>query len=165
MKTLFVALRATLYAAAFVLLWGWLAQLVRRYDATLGIGLPAWLAPTGWPLAAAGLLVGLSCIGAFVLRGRGTAAPFDPPRDFVAVGPYRCVRNPMYVGGALLLAGYGLTRRSGAILLLAAVLLAAAHLFVVLVEEPGLEERFGASYRNYCAATNRWIPRFSRRTS
>ena len=165
MKTIFIALRAALYAAGFVLLWGWLAQLVRRYDAPLGIGLPAWLAPIGWPLAAAGLLAGLSCIGAFVLRGRGTAAPFDPPRDFVAVGPYRYVRNPMYVGGALLLAGYGLTQRSGAILLLAVVLLVAAHLFVALVEEPGLEERFGASYRNYRATTNRWIPRFSRRTS
>ncbi len=165
MKTLFVALRAALYAAGFILLWAWLAQLARRYDAPLGTSLPAWLAPAGWPLAAAGLLAVLSCLGVFVLRGRGTAAPFDPPRDFVAVGPYRYVRNPMYLGGALVLAGYGLTQRSGAILILAVVLLVVAHLFVVLVEEPGLEERFGASYRSYRAATNRWILRFSRPTS
>lgn len=165
MKTLLIALRATLYAAGFVLLWGWLAQFVRRYDVSLGIRLPAWLAPIGWPFVAAGLLLGLSCIGAFVLLGRGTAAPFDPPRNFVAVGPYRFVRNPMYLGGALLLAGYGLTQRSGAILLLAAVLLGAAHLFVVRFEEPGLEERFGESYRAYCATTNRWLPRRPRRTS
>lgn len=165
MKTVFIALRAILYAAGFILLWGWLARFIRKYDAPLGIRLPAWLAPAGWPLAVAGALAGLSCLGAFVLQGRGTAAPFDPPRDFVAAGPYRFVRNPMYLSGGLLLAGYGLTQRSGAILLLAAALLGIAHLFVVLVEEPDLAERFGASYGDYRATTNRWIPRRPRRAS
>ncbi|MGE5277887.1 MAG: methyltransferase family protein [Acidobacteriota bacterium] len=165
MKTLFIALRAAVYAAGIVFLRGWLASAVRAYDDRFGLSLPKGLAPVGWAVASAGGLFVLACLGVFVLRGRGNVAPFDPPRDFVATGPYRDVRNPMDLGAALLLAGYGLTQRSGALLLLAVVLLVAAHVFVVLVEEPGLEERFGASDRTCRAATNDWIPRFSRRTS
>ena len=57
--------------------------------------IPAWAFPLGLVLALAGGLVALWCIVAFVARGRGTPAPFDPPREFVAAGPYRYVRNPI----------------------------------------------------------------------
>ena len=36
------------------------------------------------------------------------------------------------------------------------------HLFVLLVEEPSLEKRFGESYAAYRRATNRWVPRLPR---
>jgi protein-S-isoprenylcysteine O-methyltransferase Ste14 len=164
LKTLFIALRALLYAAGFVLLWVWLAGRVQRYDGHLGFPLPGWLIPVGWVLAVAGAAAVASCLAGFVMRGRGTAAPFDPPRAFVSSGLYRYVRNPMYLGAALVLAGYALIARSPSILMLALALLTAAHLFVALVEERSLERRFGQSYRAYCAATRRWIPRRPKKT-
>lgn len=107
----------------------------------------------------AGAALVLTCVGFFVLRGRGTPAPFDPPKNFVAAGPYKYVRNPMYVGGLSLLVGFGLWQQSVSILLFALLLALIVHLFVVLFEEPGLERRFSASYINYKQSVNRWLPR------
>ncbi|HSS44007.1 MAG TPA: isoprenylcysteine carboxylmethyltransferase family protein, partial [Thermoanaerobaculia bacterium] len=151
MKTLFIALRAALYGTGFVLLWGWLAVSARAYDRRFHVSVPPSIAPLGLVVMGLGALLALGCITTFVQRGRGTAAPFDPPRVFVASGPYRFVRNPMYLGAWLLLAGYGLFEVSVSILSLSFVMLLAAHLFVVVVEEPGLETRFGKTYREYRA--------------
>ncbi len=161
MKRLFVAFRAVLYASGFVLLWGWLAEGARRYDPILGLRLPR-LQPLGVVLAVAGALLCLACIGTFIVRGRGTPFPLDPPVVFVPTGPYRFVRNPMYIGGALVLAGYGLLERSVSVLLLSAVFLLVMHLFVLLLEEPGLERRFGSTYAEYRRRVNRWLPRAPR---
>ena len=156
---LFAALRSAFYAAAFFGLWGWLSLGVRGFDSQLGGSLPGWTATVGAGLFAAGTVLALTCVATFAWRGRGTPAPFDPPRRFVAVGPYRFVRNPMYLGGMAMLAGFGLWRRSPSMFLFTAVGAVAAHLFVVLVEEPGLAERFGASYLDYRRTVNRWLPR------
>jgi protein-S-isoprenylcysteine O-methyltransferase Ste14 len=165
LKTLFIALRAVVYAALFVLLWGWLATGVRVYDRRLPVSVPPSIVFLGPVAMGLGALLALGCVATFVLRGEGTAAPFDPPRVFVASGPYRFVRNPMYLGAWFLLAGFGLFEGSVSILLLSFAMLSAAHLFVLLVEEPGLEGRFGKSYLDYKAATNRWIPHRPRRPS
>lgn len=162
MKRSFVAVRAVLYATGFVLLWGWLAESTRRYDAVLGVGLPRGSQALGIVLAVPGALLALACIGTFIVRGRGTPAPFDPPVVFVPTGPYLYVRNPMYIGGAFVLAGYGLFQQSASVVLLSVVFLLAAHLLVLLVEEPGLERRFGRSYVAYKQAVNRWLPRAPR---
>ena len=159
MKHLFVAVRAVLYACGFVLLWGWLASGARRYDERLRIELPAALVAPGILVMVAGGLLVLACIWNFIVRGRGTPAPFDPPRVFVATGPYRYVRNPMYIGAGAFLLGFALLGRSVSVLLLGLALLLGAHLFVVFVEEPGLERRFGESYLAYRRSTNRWLPR------
>ncbi|HEV8267520.1 MAG TPA: PEMT/PEM2 methyltransferase family protein, partial [Thermoanaerobaculia bacterium] len=86
-------------------------------------------------------------------------APFDPPREFVAVGPYRFVRNPMYVGGIALLFGAGLVLGSFSIVLLSFFAFAASHLLVILYEEPVLTRRFGESYVRYKASVSRWLVR------
>jgi protein-S-isoprenylcysteine O-methyltransferase Ste14 len=165
-RPVFVALRGVIYSAGFILFWGWLAfGAARRYDDRLGIELPAWAAPIGILLMVPGGLIALACILTFIVRGQGTPAPFDPPVVFVPTGPYRYVRNPMYVGAGIFLAGLGLFQRSAAILVLSAILLLAAHLFVLLYEEPSLERRFGESYLAYKRATNRWLPRFHSRAS
>jgi protein-S-isoprenylcysteine O-methyltransferase Ste14 len=158
-KTLFVAVRAALYAAGFILLWAWLAGVVRRYDVSRLA--PGW-APVGMVLAACGAVIVLACLGTFVIRGRGTAFPLDPPVVFVPTGPYRYVRNPMYIGAALVLAGYGLFVGSVSVLLLSLAFLIVMHLFVILGEEAGLERRFGESYLAYKRAVNRWVPRVPR---
>ena len=158
MSRLFTALRALLYMTGFVTLWGWLALMARDAGRQWTVVLPAWLAPLGIVLMALGGALALACGATFVVAGRGTPAPFDPPREFVPVGPYRFVRNPMYVGAAAVLAGFALVERSLAVLALAGAGLLLAHLFVVFAEEPGLEERFGDSYRSYKASVRRWIP-------
>ena len=102
--------------------------------------------------------VALACVATFVMWGRGTAAPFDPPKVFVAVGPYRCVRNPMYIGAWVVLIGFGLYRRSLAIVVFSALWLLLAHLFVIGYEERVLRRKFGAAYEGYCRAVPRWVP-------
>ena len=153
------AVRTVVYGTGFFLLWGWLALALRRYDGALGFQLPAWARWLGFALIIVGATVVIACAFFFASRGRGTPAPFDPPRELVAVGPYRYVRNPMYVGALLVFAGFGLALRSPAVLVLAATAAVLSHLFVVLVEEPDLERRFGESYTRYRASVNRWLPR------
>jgi protein-S-isoprenylcysteine O-methyltransferase Ste14 len=121
--------------------------------------MPEWAHGVGILLMGLGGGLALVCVAIFAVRGRGTPAPFDPPREFVATGPYRWVRNPMYVGGFLLLAGYALCAGSAEALVVAFGMLAAAHLFVVLYEEPSLRRRFGAGYEAYLRRTPRWLPR------
>jgi protein-S-isoprenylcysteine O-methyltransferase Ste14 len=158
MKTLFLALRSMIYMTGFILLFGWIALRMRFLDTLLGIALPAGVGTPGITLAALGAALVLVCAGVFVVRGRGTPAVFDAPRAFVAVGPYRYVRNPMYIGGLMLLAGLGFYLGSVAILLLALVLFCLVHLFVVFYEEPSLMRQFGRPYKDYLRSVRRWIP-------
>jgi protein-S-isoprenylcysteine O-methyltransferase Ste14 len=148
--------------AAFILFFGWLALRAQSLDERLKIPLPAWTGIAGILVGATGALIVFACAGVFVMRGRGTPAIFDPPREFVAVGPYRFVRNPMYIGGFVMLMGFGLYQRSLAILLFAVAILVLFHVYVVFVEEPGLEARFGESYFAYKQTVNRWLPRLLR---
>ena len=157
MTALFAALRTVVVVSGFVGLWTAAALWVRRFDSVLG-ALPAWTPPLGVAALAAGAPLALTCAALFAIRGRGTPAPFDPPRTFVAFGPYRAVRNPMYVGGWLTLIGVALLARSSGILLLSLAALAAAHLFVILYEEPALREKFGATYDEYRHSVPRWLP-------
>ncbi len=164
MRKLFDALRALLYGTGFVFLWGWIAFSVRTYDRNLGIILPAWTAMLGALFMLIGGILVLLCVGAFVIWGKGTPAPFDAPQQFVAVGPYRYVRNPMYMGGWIVLLGLGLYLHSVSILLLSLAMVLLAHLFVVLYEEPHLKASFGPTYQNYLHSVPRWIPRAPRAT-
>lgn len=164
MAAVFVAFRTLCYMAGFILVFGWLASRVQPLDERLRIPLPGWTTAVGVLVGTIGAVIVFACAGVFVLRGRGTPAIFDPPRKFVAVGPYKFVRNPMYIGGFIMLMGFGLYRQSLAMLLFAVVIFVLFHLYVVFIEEPGLETRFGENYFAYKELVNRWIPRFSNRT-
>ena len=119
---------------------------------------PVLLCPVGWALAIAGGLLALYCVAVFAVHGRGTPAPFDPPQAFVVQGPYRYVRNPMYVGAICCLLGGGLIVRSTSILILGLGFWAVAHLFVLLYEEPALEREFGETFVQYRQLVRRWLP-------
>ncbi|MEJ2152460.1 MAG: isoprenylcysteine carboxylmethyltransferase family protein [Gemmatimonadota bacterium] len=160
MGSLFAAVRSLVYASIIVFAFGWIALRSRALDPQLGGTLPEWTRPPGVVLMIAGATLALVCAGTFVTLGHGTPAPFDPPREFVAVGPYRWSRNPMAIGALTLLFGFGLTNRSPGILGLAVVVTLALYLLVTLYEEPGLKRRFGSSYEQYLESTPRWIPRF-----
>jgi protein-S-isoprenylcysteine O-methyltransferase Ste14 len=159
-KTLLIALRAFLFSSVFVFLWGWLALNVSLFDSWFGIQLPeiAWI--LGVLIMAAGGLLALVCVVLFVVEGRGTPTFFDAPREFVAHGPYQFVRNPMYVGGDLLLIGFGLYHRSFSMLLFGCVWAYLAHLFVLYLEEPFLRRKFGSTYDRYCSTVPRWVPKW-----
>ena len=126
---------------------------------TLPLGAARFL---GIPLITAGAAIYLWCAWDFATAGRGTPAPIDPPKELVARGLYRFVRNPMYVGIALVLLGEALVFRSEALLLYAAVVFLFFNLFVFFYEEPALERKFGEAYERYRASVPRWIPRIPR---
>jgi protein-S-isoprenylcysteine O-methyltransferase Ste14 len=155
----FRALRAALYASVFIFGWGLLALAVRPWDASLGGPLPSWLPAVGIMLLIVGAGLALACVVLFVSHGRGTPAPFDAPREFVAAGPYRWTRNPMYVGGFGMLLGLAFVLRSPSVLLLVAAAVAVIQLFVVAYEEPTLRRKFGPTYEDYTRRVNRWLPR------
>jgi len=106
-----------------------------------------------------GACVSLWCVKDFVVRGRGTPAPFDPPTRLVLQGPYRYVRNPMYVGLFLMLIGEAILYTSFFVLLYSLFFVAAAHIFVIFYEEPTLKRKFGESYEQYLESVPRWLPR------
>ena len=162
MKLVFVALRSAVFAGVFLSLWTWIALSLRRFDAALGGALPVWGGQVGLAALVAGGALAAWCVGVFVVRGRGTPAPFDAPRRFVAAGPYLFTRNPVYIGGALLLRGLGLMARSPAIVLFVPAWWLLAHAFVVLYEERSLRRKFGLEYEQYCRETPRWFPRMRR---
>ena len=118
--------------------------------------------------AAGGFGLALALVGAalvlwagvgFAFVGRGTPNPADAPRELVTWGPYRWVRNPMYVGVLLMIVAQAAAESSAALLAYAVLVFAVVHAFVVLYEEPTLRRRFGASYDSYLRDVPRWIPR------
>jgi protein-S-isoprenylcysteine O-methyltransferase Ste14 len=141
---------------------------------TVAILIPRWLLAASAATEAGGasalkllgllpILVGAGfyiwCAWDFVVTGRGTPAPIEPPKALVARGLYRLVRNPMYVGVLLLILGQALLFTSGALLAYALLLFLIFHIFVIAYEEPTLRRLFGSSYDQYCRAVPRWVPR------
>jgi protein-S-isoprenylcysteine O-methyltransferase Ste14 len=159
-KRLFAIVRTLIVGAIFVSLWTWFFP---RWFAA-GKGIPFEL-ERGWPLVLmiAGGIVVVRCMLDFAWTGLGTPAPFDPPRRFVAVGFYRWVRNPMYLGMALVLIGEALLARGirTEMFVMIVVLWGAVSLLVILYEEPNLKRLFGDEYEEYLRAVPRWIPRLT----
>jgi protein-S-isoprenylcysteine O-methyltransferase Ste14 len=154
-----VLIRAITYATLFI---GFLLVfLPARVLSSSGIVRPAIIGAAqvaGIIVGATGAALALWCILTFVVIGRGTPAPFDPPRLLVDVGPYRLVRNPMYIGAGLALAGAALFYESWALLGYCVLFALVAHLFVVLYEEPTLRGTFAGPYVSYCERVRRWWP-------
>jgi protein-S-isoprenylcysteine O-methyltransferase Ste14 len=113
----------------------------------------------GLPVLGCGIFVLLWCVRDFYIIGKGTLAPWDPPKRLVVVGLYRIVRNPMYVGVLGVVLGWSLVAGSPLLAIYAAVLAIGFHLRVVLYEEPVLRRQFGDDWTRYRAAINRWLPK------
>jgi len=155
------AFASLVVGTGFFALWFWL--------------LPQWLGfsveaagAARWRWVAAipsvlGFAVALRCVWDFGWTGRGTPAPFVPPKRLVVVGFYRHVRNPMYLGfatgwiGLWVVFGHADPR----VIATVAAVAVGVHLFVVLYEEPTLRGLFGADYEEYCRNVSRWWPRLS----
>jgi protein-S-isoprenylcysteine O-methyltransferase Ste14 len=114
----------------------------------------------GLAALAVGLLLFIASLGRFVTEGRGTLAPWDPPRRLVIRGPYRHVRNPMISGVVVVLLGEAMVLLSRTHLIWALVFLGLNAVYIPLLEEPLLDRRFGAEYREYRRHVPRLLPRW-----
>jgi protein-S-isoprenylcysteine O-methyltransferase Ste14 len=132
---------------------------LQHSDLAFRLGVPGTLRPVGVLPVALGVAVYLWCTWNFGVAGKGTPAPYDPPRVLVTRGLYQWARNPIYVGIVLILLGEGLIFDAGVLFLYGALLFLLFHVRVVLYEEPHLKAKFGASYGDYCKAVPRWLPR------
>ena len=101
----------------------------------------------------------LASLRRFADEGQGTLAPWDPPRQFVVQGPYRCVRNPMISGVVFLLAGEAAVLRSAPHLAWTGIVIAINLIYIPLLEEPLLAFRFGEPYAEYSRHVRRFLPR------
>jgi len=121
-----------------------------------GATVAAWAAV---PVIAAGAGLYAWCAWNFAAVGDGTPGPWDAPRRVVATGPYRWVRNPIYLAALLVVLGEAWLFMSPPLLVYAAAMAVFCHLFVTGYEERKLSRQFGDSYLEYRRTVPRWIPR------
>ena len=143
---------------------------------TAAVYVPLWLAgdrsvapaPGGWldTLGIVGVLAIAAgagvygwCVWDFATFGRGTPAPIDAPRKLVVRGLYRYTRNPMYLGVLTVVCGWALLFHSMILMFYGLALATCFQLFIVLYEEPHLEQQFGEEYRRYRGRVGRWLRR------
>ena len=138
---------------------GYIPLALLRTGPQIETGFLAYLA---FPLWIIGGVILLLSFWNFLIEGRGTPAPIDPPKELVAVGFYRYVRNPMYGGVLAMIIGHFLWFGYWNLLIYAIVVFVGFNAFVTYYEEPTLKRKFGAAYEDYCKRVPRWIPRFLR---
>jgi protein-S-isoprenylcysteine O-methyltransferase Ste14 len=136
---------------AVTVLVPWLL-LPRHPEAATGAILVFGIAPI-----ACGALIYVRCAYDFIFAGRGTPAPYDPPRFLVERGLYGYTRNPMYIGVTGAVGGEALVFRSITLAVYAVLLLAGFHMRVVYYEERVLRKNFGGIYEDYCRRVPRWV--------
>ena len=127
--------------------WSWIPRTLGMLSILAGLTLVTW------------------CISLFVRVGKGTLAPWDATSNLVAVGPYRYTRNPMITGVATILTGEAVLFGSWRLAVWVLTFIVLNHIYFLLIEEPGLEERFGKPYLEYKRAVPRWTPRLRRRSA
>lgn len=104
-----------------------------------------------------GIALLLWCVRDFYVAGKGTLAPWAPPRRLVVTGLYRYSRNPMYIAVVLILWGWALAFQSLALAIYALAIMLAFHLRIVLGEEPWLARTHGDTWAAYKARVPRWL--------
>ena len=109
-----------------------------------------------------GLAILLYCVRDFYVSGKGTLAPWDPPKKLVTVGLYQYIRNPMYVGVIFILLGWVVLTASPIIFVFMLFLTTAFHFRVKLHEEPWAEKNFTAEWLAYKSNVPRWLPLLNR---
>jgi protein-S-isoprenylcysteine O-methyltransferase Ste14 len=135
-----------------------------------GVWVPWWIltrhghtaTPVAWEAAgviAAGAALYAWCAWKFSAVGDGTPGPWDAPSRVVATGPYRWVRNPIYLAALLVVLGEAWLFRSLWLLAYAGAMAVLFHLFVTGYEERTLRRRFGSTYLEYRRTVPRWLPR------
>jgi len=139
-------------AAAALLMWG-IARLVPGLDLA---------APGRTPAALLVVLSGAGVALAGVIefrRARTTVNPLRPggASSLVRSGVYRWTRNPMYLGFALALLGWGMFLSNPAALAGLFAFVAYMNRFQIAPEEKALQSLFGEDFASYCRSVRRWL--------
>jgi protein-S-isoprenylcysteine O-methyltransferase Ste14 len=131
-------------------------------------GTPAWpvvVRVIGMVLIAAGGIVVAWAFAQFATEGVGVPIPGEPTSQRLTVGgPYRYVRNPLYVASAAAITGQALLLSRPVLLIYAAAFLAITFVLVHWIEDPALARRFGEQFEAYRKQVPGWWPRLPRRT-
>lgn len=106
-----------------------------------------------------GVTICFWCWREFIFKGKGTPAPFNPPKELVTSGLYKFTRNPMYAGVIFVLFGEALFFESVLLLIYVGVMFLIFHMWIIIAEEPYLRSTFGESYKRYCEFVPRWLIR------
>ena len=106
-----------------------------------------------------GIIICLWCWREFIIKGKGTPTPYDPPKELVVSGLYKFTRNPMYIGIIFVLFGEALFSESVLLLFYTGSIFFIFHIWILITEEPYLRLRFGESYKRYCESVPRWYIR------
>jgi protein-S-isoprenylcysteine O-methyltransferase Ste14 len=139
--------------------------LITRFNE--GAPLPSVVRIIGVVLIALSALLVLSTFARFAHEGQGSPFPTNPPtsRQVMKGGPYRYVRNPMYVSFYVCLVGEVLLLDRPVLLIYDAALIVALFLFVHFYEQRTMTKRFGAEYIAYCQQVPGWWPRWPHRAN
>jgi protein-S-isoprenylcysteine O-methyltransferase Ste14 len=141
---------------AFLLLPGTVAVLIPIYLIRRDLSDRAFHQSAIAPLIVGAILL-LWCVRDFYVSGKGTLAPWSPPRHLVVVGLYRWSRNPMYISVSLILVGWAAAYRSTMLLNYAGIMMFLFFMRVVLFEEPWLARTHGERWRHYKEHVPRWF--------
>ena len=155
-------LRDGVYVLLLLAIMWYIIPKIISLDYLVPFSIPSALKPAGIVLVILGAMLTLWCRGILISKGKGTPNPVDPPKMMVFSGPYRYVRNPMYIGYYTTLFGLSLWLPSSTLLLIIIVSWPVVNFLIVHLEEPQLEKRFKGSYLKYKEKVPRWVPKFSR---
>ena len=158
---LFAIARSLVVSTLFVSIWTYFMP--RWFAASNHVDLtPRWNIASAILFVLGGAVM-VKCVWDFAWTGRGTPAPFDPPRRLVITGLYRFVRNPMYCGMGLVILGEALLwpQIGRELAILFVTLWAVVTGFIMVYEEPTLRRSFGEDYLEYCRHVRRWLPRLT----
>jgi len=147
---------------AFLVLPGTVAFIAPLWIATWNPSRQAF-DPVSLPILAVGIFLLLWCVRDFYVAGRGTLAPWSPPKHLVIAGLYRYSRNPMYIAVISILLGWAIGFGSLILALYVVIVATLFHLRVIFYEEPSLEKEFSDDWIRYRAVVPRWIGRRSQR--
>lgn len=121
--------------------------------------LPSALMIIGWPLVAVGSTLILFAAVTLARYIGSTGAPGDPTKELVTIGPYRWVRNPIYLGDGFIILGLALLMRSPSLIVTCIIYPFMIDVYVRKVEEPATESRFNEEYDKYKQQVPHWFPR------
>ena len=113
--------------------------------------------PLGLVVLGVGVVGLLWCVRDFYVSGKGTLAPWAPPKKLVIVGLYRYSRNPMYVSVVLVLLGWAISFGLPALYIYALLVVTAFHIRVVRGEEPWLARTHSTDWERYVSQVPRWF--------
>ena len=130
--------------------------LISRAVPPFSVAVPAhnWLAVV---LVSAGFVTGMSGVLTF-RQAKTTVNPLKPhASSLVTWGVYAISRNPMYLGGLIMLSGWAISLSNVLAFLCLPLYVLYINRFQIAPEERVLTSLFGETYAAYQVRTRRWL--------